>query len=325
MSSRSYGRGGPQRPPGSRASCPWMVAEQPHADTQRGVRGGRGGCGPRARRGPSARRGRRRTRTSLGPQPGHEAHPGGLLVEVAVEVQQVGLEQRGVGVARRRWAAARATGRPGGHRRRGAGTSRRRCRRPGGRSRRARPRWRWGTPASRPRSSPGSTTPAHLVGPAEHGVGLVERRRRPAAGGWRWTTPGRGRPRRGGRPRRPGRGPPPRSPARAPMLPQQRHVAPAAVAEVEVVAHHHGPCPQRADQHLVDEVLGGLLGARASSKWTTTTVCRRRCRQQLELLVQVGEQPRRRSRGAPRMAGWRSKVTTALGRPRSAASSRTGR
>ena len=48
-------------------------------------------------------------------------------------------------------------------------------------------------------------------------------------------------------------------PARAPMRREQRDVAPTLVAEVEVVAHHHGPGPQRRDQHLVDEVLGRLL------------------------------------------------------------------
>ena len=60
---------------------------------------------------------------------------GVLVVEVAVEVEEVGLEQRGVGLARRTSAGVRATWRAGGPPVGHARTSRRRCRRPAAGSR----------------------------------------------------------------------------------------------------------------------------------------------------------------------------------------------
>ena len=50
---------------------------------------------------------------------------------------------------------------------------------------------------------------------------------------------------------------------------QERHVALAAVTEVEVVADDDRLGPQAADQHLGDEVLGRLLATAAWSKWMT--------------------------------------------------------
>ena len=70
-------------------------------------------------------------------------------------------------------------------------------------------------------------------------------------------------------------------------------VALAAVAEVEVLADHHHRAPERVDEDLGDEVLGGLVGP-ARSKGTTSVRSIPQPGQQLELLVEVGEQQRRR-------------------------------
>ena len=65
---------------------------------------------PRPRRGPSARRGPRPTRSAPRRAAGGRSAPCALAVEVAVEVEQVGLEQRGVGLGVERGPASERDG-----------------------------------------------------------------------------------------------------------------------------------------------------------------------------------------------------------------------
>ena len=143
----------------------------------------------------------RRVELQLVAQVGDELHPGDLVVEVAVEVEQVGLEQREGLVVVEGGSAPERDGGGVGRRRRDAGTSRRRCRRGAGRRRRARSRLAVGNPRSRAPCRRGRRRRA------PRGVDRAARwrrpGRRPAAGcGWRSTTPARTR-RSAGSPSRP--------------------------------------------------------------------------------------------------------------------------
>jgi hypothetical protein len=60
------------------------------------------------------------------------------------------------------------------------------------------------------------------------------------------------------------------------------------VAEVEVLAHHDQAGAQRADQHLLDEVLGSLVGPLAVEGDHQGAVDAA-VGQQLQLLLEVGE------------------------------------
>ncbi len=150
-----------------------------------------------------------------------------------------------------------------------------------------------GNPIVRPRRSPVTTGPAHLVGPPEHVVG----RREPAL---HQCTPDRRR----------------RHGAvvagvlalepdevvsdhveaeRAALLSEQRDVPLTPVAEVEVLPHHHQPGAQTVGQHLVDE-LARRLGRPPLVEVDDDGVIDPRRREQLELLVEIGQQPRRGGR-----------------------------
>src|SRR5690606_26722466 len=74
---------------------------------------------------------------------------------------------------------------------------------------------------------------------------------------------------------------------------QQVDVAAAAVPEVEVLADDDDPGVEAVDQHLADEVLGRLAAA-GLVEGDDQAVVDPRLGQQLELLVEVGEQPGRR-------------------------------
>ena len=113
----------------------------------------RPGGGRRTAPGRARRRGRRRSRAG-GPRAGWRGPP------------------------RRTSAGGRARWRPGAPRRRAARTSRRRCRRRAAGCRRAPPRWRWGSPSSRPRWSPCATTPRTSCGRPSMRVGARRGRRR---------------------------------------------------------------------------------------------------------------------------------------------------
>ena len=181
-----------------------------------------------------------------------------LVVQVAGEVEDVALEQRGVGLLVERGAA------PEGH---------------GGREDRAvGPLEPAGVDAvgrqqdlarhgDVGRGEPELATPlvavgdqaSHLVRPAEHGVGPVEIAARAARCGSRWTRPGPpGRP--AGRPAPTRSMPATANPCSLAELGQQGDVALALVAEVEVLADHDDPGAEAVDQHLGDEVLGRLVG-----------------------------------------------------------------
>ena len=118
----------------------------------------------------------------LGADPVHEPHRGRLAVEVAAEIEQVGLEQQiGLVGVEGRAVAEGDGGRAGDPV--GAGEAcRRRCRPPGGRSPPGRRRWRSGSRAPGPAGPPrrrcrGPRGPVRACRPRPG------RRRRPAAGG----------------------------------------------------------------------------------------------------------------------------------------------
>ena len=77
------------------------------------------------------------------------------------------------------------------------------------------------------------------------------------------------------------------------QLPEQGHVALATVAEVEVLPHHHQLGVEGLDQHLADEVLGRLVGPGPVEGHHHGPVDAA-VGQQLELLVQVGQERGRR-------------------------------
>ena len=79
---------------------------------------------------------------------------------------------------------------------------------------------------------------------------------------------------------------------------QQRDVAVAPVAEVEVGADHHEPRAEHAGEHLAHEVFGRLLAARLVEREHEALVDRAGGLEQLELLVERREQLRRRTRAA---------------------------
>jgi hypothetical protein len=137
------------------------------------------------------------------------------------------------------------------------------------------------------------------VGPAQHGVGHVELPR------------GQGGPDGGGR--HPVVGVGGRLAVDADQLdpahieaevgahrPQQLDVALASVAEVEVVADDHGPGAEATDEHLGDELLGRLERAGLVEVHDERVVDPGGL-EQLELLVEVGEQ--QRGRLGPNHAG----------------------
>ena len=191
-----------------------------------------------------------------------------------------------------RGPAPQRDGRGVDRRRRPARTSRRRCRRPAAGCRPAPTRWRSGTPARGPACRRGRRRPA------PRGAGRAARwpgpgRPRPARGGSGSTTPALA-VRRGRLPAASTRSTPVDLEAQlGPHPPQQADVARPAVAEVEVLAHHHLPGPQAARQHLADEVLGRLPAA-GLVEGDHQAVVDAGVGQQLQLLVEVGEQAGRR-------------------------------
>ena len=147
-----------------------------------------------------------------------------------------------------------------------------------------------GKPSSRPRPSPRRTTPRTSWSPPEHGRRPRPLRPRPAAGGSGSTTPA-------GRPRspRPTRSRPCDVEAQlGAHAAQQRHVALAAVAEMEVLAHDHGPGVEMARQHLSRSPRPTPATAPVEAHDQRVVDAGRG--QQLELLVEVGQQLRRRLR-----------------------------
>ena len=107
------------------------------------------------------------------------------------------------------------------------------------------------------------------------------------------------------------------NPSDAPKVAEERHVALAAVAEVEVLADHDQAGAEGADEDRAHEVLGRLVGA-ASSKGTTSV---RSTPQSASSSSFWSRSVSRRGADSGRttMAGWRSKVTTTVERPRPAA------
>ena len=162
----------------------------------------------------------------LAAQPLDEPHLDRLAVEVAVEVEHVGLEQRASRPPRRTSGGARARSRRCARRRRRRGTCPRRCRRRAGRcgSGTAHVRGREAELAAPP--SPSTTTPRTSCGPAEQLGGGVD-----VARGEQLADAGRrvrhaARSRRRARPR--ARAPSTSKPSSAPMRCEQRDVAAAA-------------------------------------------------------------------------------------------------
>ena len=251
---------------------------------------------------------------ALAAQEVREADLGLLAVEVAVEVEQVGLEQRVVGVLVERRPAAEVDGARVHGRRRAARTTRRRRRRPAGRRAFGTSTLAVGKPSRRPRWSPSTTGPrasygrpsmrrgqldvaagerAADGGAADRLVDAVGPRRRAAPGrprsraSRRLRAAGRRCPRdgcRSGSPRRPRR----RCTARHSTAPARR-TTPATPA----------PAPRRSG--------------------STTVASMPVCGQQLEPLLEIGEQLRRRlgpdDRGRVAVEGERRRS----GRRRSAA------
>ena len=244
-----------------------------------------------------------------------EAHLGRLAVEVAVEVEQVGLEQRVVGVLVERRPAAEGDGARVHARRRAARTSRRRSRRRAGTRRSAPRRWRWGTRAAGPAGRRATTMPRTSCGRPSMRGRRARRRRRRAPGGWRWTT-GSSSPSAPQRRAAAGSTSKPHSLARARR--SRRDVAPALVAEVEVLADHDAPGAPRRRRGPRSRSPRRLLASAPRRRARTTVRVEPGGGEQLELLLEVGEQLGRRLRPHD-LAGWRSKVTTALRAPRSAA------
>ena len=246
-----------------------------------------------------------------------EAHLGPLAVEVVAEVEQVGLEQGVVGVLVERRAPAEVDGARVHDRRRAARTTRRTPRRPAGTPGSAPRRWPSGTRAAVPAGRPGPRCP----GPRRAGPAARRRRRprpRPGHAGWRSTTPAR-------RCRRPAPGAASGSDLEAGLgaeLAQQGDVAPAMVAEVEVLADHHGAGAQAPDEHLGHELLGRLGGAALVEVHDGGDV-EPGGGQQLQLLLEVGELRRGRLGPHDRRPGGLSNVTTADRASRSAARRRT--
>ena len=78
-----------------------------------------------------------------------------------------------------------------------------------------------------------------------------------------------------------------------PHVPQQGHVAPALVSEVEVVAHHDDTSAELGHEHLGHEVLGSLLGALGVEGQNENLVDSGSA-EKLEFLVEIGEPRRRR-------------------------------
>ena len=74
---------------------------------------------------------------------------------------------------------------------------------------------------------------------------------------------------------------------------EQRDVAAAPVPEVEVGADHDDPGPQQPDEHLAHELLGGLVAALLVEAQHAHDVEQRERFEQLELLVERGQQLRR--------------------------------
>ena len=77
---------------------------------------------------------------------------------------------------------------------------------------------------------------------------------------------------------------------------QQRDVAVAAVPEVEVGADHHETRAEHTREHRGDEVFGGFLAARFVEREHEAFVDGIGAFEQLQLLIQRGEQLRRRTR-----------------------------
>ena len=91
-------------------------------------------------------------------------------------------------------------------------------------------------------------------------------------------------------------------------------VALAVVAEVEVLADHHGAGGQALDEHLLHELAGRLLRSGLVEAEHDGGV-QAGVGQQLELGRQVGQEPGAPTPAARPLAGCRSKVTTTLRAP----------
>ena len=217
-----------------------------------------------------------------------EAHFGALAVDVAVEVEQVGLEQRVVGVLVERRPPAEVERARVDVAVRAARTSRRTPRRRGGRPRWAPRRWRSGKPSSRPRWSPTTTIPRASNGrPSSSAASSTcppASARRMAVELIDSSTPS----------------------ARwhelqrlhlevplGPELAQHGDVAFAAAAEVEVLADDDDRRVEAVDQHATNEMRRLLARLRLVEVDDDGRVEARR-REQLELLVEIGQQLRRR-------------------------------
>ena len=101
-------------------------------------------------------------------------------------------------------------------------------------------------------------------------------------------------------------------------LGQQRHVAFAAVAEMEVLPHHHQPGAEGLDQDLDDEVLGRLVGPGLVEGHDDGAV-EPGGGEELELLLEVGEEQAGPTRGGPRWPGGGRRSPRRSSDPRAAA------
>ena len=167
--------------------------------------------------------------------------------------------------------------------------------------------WPSGTPA---RARHGRRRAPPAPGPRGADPEAWRRRRRPPgppASGCGWRRRRRCRPR--SVPRRP-----PRSRARPRAPVKQGHVPLAAVAEVEVLPHHHQPGPEGVDQHLLDEVLGRLVGP-SPVEGRSPACDRRRKSARSSSFCSRSVSCRGADSGRTTLAGWRSKVTTTVESP----------
>ena len=218
---------------------------------------------------------------------GHEPHLGQLAVQIAVEPQQIGLEQgvRLVGVERRP-----AAEREGSRMHRtipDARTTPRRCRRRGGAIPGGTATFAVGKPSWRPRRSPSTTGPRTSWWRPSI---AVAGRRSPRASAWRIAVDDTAS-------RSPVGVTNPRGstskPCVAPIASEHLDVAAALVPEVEVLTDDETPRVQAIDEHLLDEVFRRLGGANVVEREHDRVVDVRRL-DAGQALLEIGEEHRGR-------------------------------
>ena len=200
--------------------------------------------------------------------------------------------------ARRTWGGARARSRPCAPRRRRRRTCPRRCRRPGGSTRPGTATLAVGNPSSRPRRSPSTTVPRTSCGPAEQrgGAGDVALGEQLADAGRRVD---RCRPARGLEPEAEHL-----EPSSAPICSSSATLPPRPRPKWKSAPTTTSRACAAVDEHLAHELLGRLAAAGLVEVQHEREVEVAGRVEQLELLLERGEQLRAPTRAArPRPGG----------------------